>query len=79
MFQYFFSSSTASEISLEKPAGTVDLDVRYSPNEAELIIMNTSNDGVSTKNIVKCTPVANNSAGVSRTIIFANASMPDWE
>ncbi|MGZ9733972.1 carboxypeptidase regulatory-like domain-containing protein [Flavobacterium sp. GNP002] len=79
VFQYFFSSSTASEISLEKPAGTVDLDVRYSPNEAELIIMNTSNDGVSTKNIVKCTPAANNSAGVSRTIIFANASMPDWE
>ncbi|WP_225738069.1 carboxypeptidase regulatory-like domain-containing protein [Flavobacterium sp. PL002] len=78
VFQYEFSSGVTTEIGIEKPIGTVDLDVRYSPNEAELIFMNTSNDGLSTKNIIKFTPSVN-SSGASRTILFTDASMPDWE
>ncbi|SHM34330.1 carboxypeptidase regulatory-like domain-containing protein [Flavobacterium xanthum] len=78
VFQYVFSTNLISEAGLEKPAGTLDLDVRYSPNEAELIVTNTSNDGISAKNIVKYTPSINNT-GVSRVILFTNASMPDWE
>jgi hypothetical protein len=62
----------------DKPLGTIDVDVRYSPNEAEFILMNTSNDGLSIKNIVKFNPAINNAAA-SRTILFSNASMPDWE
>lgn len=79
VFQYVFSTNSASEIVGDKPAGTLDLDVRYSPNEAELIIMNTSNDGVSTKNIVRYIPPTNSVTGSSRVVLFTNASMPDWE
>jgi hypothetical protein len=62
-------------LTTEKIAGTNDLDVRYSPNEAELIFLNTSNDGISVKNVVKCgIGVAN-----SRTTLFTGSSMPDWE
>ena len=78
VFQYTFATNSLIEIGLDKPAGSLDLDVRYSPNEAELILMNTSNDGQSVKNIVKYTPPLNNTGSI-RTILFANASMPDWE
>lgn len=78
VFQYTLISNSISDIGLDKPVGTLDLDVRYAPNEAELILMNTSNDGLSIKNIIKYTP-ATNSLGGSRTILFTNASMPDWE
>jgi hypothetical protein len=52
------STNITSEIGLEKPLGTVDLDVRYSPNEAELLL-NTSNDGLSIKNIIKSQSINN--------------------
>lgn len=78
IFQYLFSTNLVSEIGAEKPLGTLDLDVRYSPNEAELILVNTSNDGLSIKNIVKYIPSINN-LGSSRIVLFMNASMPDWE
>ena len=78
IYQYVFSTNTITDIGLDKPSGTVDLDVRFSPNESELILVNTSNDGLSVKNIVKLTPYAATSTGV-RTILFANAYMPDWE
>jgi hypothetical protein len=78
VFQHILSTNISSEIGLEKPLGTVDLDVRYSPNEAELLFMNTSNDGLSIKNIIKASPSINN-GGVSRTTLFTDASMPDWE
>ncbi|MEN2487551.1 carboxypeptidase regulatory-like domain-containing protein [Flavobacterium sp. B11] len=75
IFEYSFLLGNSYQLSTEKTAGTNDLDVRYSPNEAELIFLNTSNDGISVKNIVKCgIGVAN-----SRTTLFTGASMPDWE
>lgn len=78
IYQYVFSSSTTTEIGYEKPSGTLDLDVRYSPSESELIFVNTSNDGLSIKNIVKLVPSTNSTSSV-RSILFSNASMPDWE
>lgn len=78
VFQYVFSTGIASEVSLDKPSGTIDLDARYSPNESEIIITNTSNDGLSMKNIIRFVPDINN-AGTSRTVIFPDAYMPDWE
>lgn len=78
VFRYVFSTNTFSEVGLDKPIGTLDLDVRYSPNEAELIFMNTSNDGLSDKNIIKFTPSINFLGG-ARKVLFINASMPDWE
>lgn len=75
IFEYSFLLGNSYQLATEKTAGTNDLDVRYSPNEAELIFMNTSNDGISVKNIVKCgIGVAN-----SRTTLFTGTAMPDWE
>ncbi|MFV8333763.1 carboxypeptidase regulatory-like domain-containing protein [Flavobacterium sp. GSP14] len=78
VFQAVLSTGVTTEISAEKLIGTIDIDVRLSPNEAEFILMNTSNDGLSIKNIIKYTPAGNN-LGASRLILFSNASMPDWE
>jgi hypothetical protein len=78
VFQHILSTNITSETGLEKPSGTLDLEVRYSPNEAELLFVNTSNDGISIKNIIKASPSINN-GGVSRTTLFSNVSMPDWE
>lgn len=75
IFQHIFSTNTTAEINTEKPAGTVDIDARYSPNEAEVIFVNTSNDFISARNVQKYL------IGIvaSRTTLFTNASMPDWE
>ena len=70
-----FSTNTTSEVSVNRPNGTNDLDVRFSPNEADLIFVNTSNDGLSIRNIVKFSIGLIN----SRTILYTNATMPDWE
>lgn len=75
IFQYDFITDVITEINVQKPAGFIDTDVRYSPTEAELIFMSTANDGISQKNILKYT------IGVtgSRMEIFENAIMPDWK
>jgi hypothetical protein len=78
VFQHILSTNITSETGLEKPSGTLNLEVRYSPNEAELLFVNTSNDGISIKNIIKASFSINNE-GVSRTTLFSNVSMPDWE
>lgn len=76
IFQHILTTGVTTEIPAERPAGTVDLDVRYSPNEAEIIIVNTSNDFLSVRNIQKFTI---GSIEESRTTLFTNATMPDWE
>ena len=58
----------------DKPDGTNDWDPRFSPNDAEVIFVNTSNDGISVKNIVKI-----NLQGNNRIDLFPDAEMPDWE
>lgn len=55
-----------------KPAGTNDLDPRYSPDGASIIFVNTNNDGSSVKNIYKM-----NLEG-ERVLLFENAEMPNW-
>ena len=75
VFIHTLSSSISTEIQTEKPAGTVDIDVRFSPNEAELIFVNTSNDFLSVRNVQKYII----GTVTSRITLFSNASMPDWE
>ena len=58
-----------------KAQGTNDLDPRFSPNESQLIFVNTSNDGVSQKNIF----VVNVNQQESRETSFEDAMMPDWK
>ena len=70
-----FITNLTNEVAVQRPNGTNDLEVRFSPNEADLIFTNTSNDGISVKNIVKYSMGTSS----SRTILFMDASMPDWK
>ncbi len=76
IFVYDFATSVANDISTTNIiAGTNDLDPRLSPNEAKVIFVNTSNDGISTKFI----STMDISDGSNRAIIIDDAMMPDWE
>lgn len=80
IFIYNLSTKQTFEISQFKVNGTNDLDPRFSPNEAEVIFTNTSNDGVSQKNILKINiENFNNQDSNTRTLLFSDAFMPDWE
>ncbi|WP_378186912.1 carboxypeptidase-like regulatory domain-containing protein [Aquimarina sp. W85] len=75
LFIYNFSESLATDISSNKPAGTNDLDARFSPNEVQVIFTNTSNDGLSVRTMQKMS-IAD---GSNRITLVENAAMPDWE
>jgi len=75
MFVYTIASSTSQDLSTSKPAGTNDLDARFSPNEADVIFVNTSNDGISQNNIYKMTLDLDE----NRTLLISNGKMPDWK
>jgi Carboxypeptidase regulatory-like domain len=78
LFIYDFDSGISSDLSVNKLAGTNDLDPRFSPNEAEIIFVNTSNDGISPNSIYRInTDIINNDN--NRTELFSDAKMPDWE
>jgi Carboxypeptidase regulatory-like domain len=82
MFIYYFDTDNKVDISEEKINGTVDLDPRFSPSEAEVIFVNTSNDGISQRNIFTQTIDKNNLTGgnnYNREEKFTDATMPDWE
>src|SRR5690606_27878344 len=51
IFIYDVLSNTAAQVLTETPSGTNDLEPRFSPNEAFVIFTNTSNDGISQKDI----------------------------
>jgi hypothetical protein len=78
IFVYNFATATSSNISVEKPLGSLDLDPRFSPNESEIIFVNTSNDGVSAKSVYKI-DLEYVISDDERTFLFSNATMPDWE
>ncbi len=82
MFIYDFETNTSIDISREKVDGTIDVDPRFSPSEAEVIFVNTSNDGISQKNIFTQNVNEDNNIGghnYNREEKFQNAIMPDWE
>ena len=58
-----------------KTLETNDLDPLLSPNESEVIFVNTSNDGISQQNILKV-ELADLS---ERTTFIQDAKMPDWQ
>ena len=76
IFLYEFATAEVTDLSEGKADGTNDLDPRLSPNEAEIIFVNTSNDGISTKTIYK---IPFSEGSTTRTALFENATMPDWE
>ncbi len=82
MFIYYFDTDTTDDISEEKIDGTNDLDPRFSPSEAEVIFVNTSNDGISQRNIFTQNVDKDNNTGgnnYGREEKFTDAIMPDWE
>ena len=74
IYIYDRSTDVATLVNTGKTDGYNDLDVKFSPNEAEVIFTNTSNDGISINNIVK----ASINLG-SRTVLFSGGSMPEWK
>ncbi|MBP2830842.1 carboxypeptidase regulatory-like domain-containing protein [Aquimarina sp. U1-2] len=75
IFIHNFNGDPTTDVSINKPAGTNDLDARYAPNEASIIYVNTSNDGISTKRI----QTIQLSDMLDRQLVVQNAMMPDWE
>jgi Tol biopolymer transport system component len=76
IFVYDFATAIATDISdTSIIAGTNDLDPRFSPNEAKIIFVNTSNDGISTKSVY----TMDTSTGNNRNKLFDDVAMPDWE
>lgn len=77
IFIYDIVNDSTIDLSLDnKTSGTNDLDPRFSPNEAEIIFVNTSNDGVSQRNVFRTSSVVDDNV---RAQLFINALMPDWE
>jgi len=66
------TTTNISELS-NKELGTNDLDPRFSPDGSKIIFVNTNNDGISRKQIVVM-----EIDGQRRTMLFDNATMPDW-
>lgn len=76
LFTYDISTSGPPvDVSAEKPNGTNDLEPIFSPNEAFIIFTNTSNDGISRKDVYQLEIGEAN----SRALLYTDAFMPDWE
>lgn len=77
IFIYNLTDDSTTDVSREKPNGTNDLDPRFAPNDAQIIFVNTSNDGISQKSI-KVIDISS-SGEISRADLFENGEMPDFE
>ncbi|GEJ48105.1 carboxypeptidase-like regulatory domain-containing protein [Chryseobacterium sp. ON_d1] len=80
IFIYNLVTDVVNDISSEseKVMGTNDLDPRFSPNNAQIIFMNTSNDNISQRNVMVI-DLNNTLTDLTRTTLFSNAEMPDYE
>lgn len=67
-------TSNIVDVSGDKPAGTNDLQPRFSPDGSKIIFMNTSNDGSSVKSVYIM-----NVDGSDRQLTFTNAEYPEWQ
>ena len=61
-----------SDRSINKPAGTNDLDARYSPDGSKVIFANTSNDGISRRDVWIV------DLGGDNRLLFEGAEMLEW-
>lgn len=79
IFVYNLLDDTVRNVSVEseKPNGTNDLDPRFSPNNAQIIFTNTSNDGLSVRNVMVIDITSDTES--ERSLLFANGEMPDYE
>ena len=77
IFLYNRNTAVTEDLSEGKILGTNDLDCRFTPNEAQAIIVNTSNDGISQRDILIIDTI--NSMSNTRDVIIQNGMMPDFE
>ncbi|RXM50210.1 MULTISPECIES: carboxypeptidase-like regulatory domain-containing protein [unclassified Chryseobacterium] len=80
IFIYNLANNAVTDISSEseKAMGTNDLDPRFSPNNAQVIFMNTSNDNISQRNVMVI-DLNSSMTDLSRSALFSNGEMPDYE
>jgi len=79
IFIYEVTTGVSLDISDQKEDGTNDLDCRFTPNEAEVILTNTSNDGLSQRDILIIDTNPSNTNAGGRDVVIGNAEMPDFE
>ena len=75
LFIYNRTTMETTDVSDNKPAGTIDIDPIFAPNEAFVIFTNTSNDGLSQKNVMRL----DLSTQDTREVRHEDAFMPDWQ
>jgi len=75
IFEFEIATTTTTEVDTQKPVGTNNLDAKYSPDEGAIIYVNTSNDGISPRSILKFVF----GGTVENEVLFTEAFMPDWE
>tara|TARA_B100000929_G_C15460711_1_gene404388 strand:- start:662 stop:1333 length:672 start_codon:yes stop_codon:yes gene_type:complete len=78
MFLYDLENDSVYDLSNNKPNGTNDIDPRFSPNEAEIIFVNTSNTGTNQNNIYSL-EIDELFEADNRTLLIEDGKMPDWE
>ncbi len=78
VFVYSFSTNTTVDRSFEKTSGTNDLDPRFSPTDAKIIVTNRPNDS-NMAGTIQSIDVETISTIISRKNLFENSFMPDWE
>ena len=79
IFVYDWDSDITYDISQSKPSGTNDLEPVFSPNEAFAVFTNTSNDGISQKNVYETGIILEDDTDNARLELYTNAFMPDSE
>ncbi len=65
--------TNTNQTQTNKPAGTNDLEPRFSPTGSQLIFTNTDNTGTGPRNVNSI-----DLDGRNRKLLFSQAEMPDW-
>jgi TolB protein len=74
LFLYNIATGISTDLSKDKVNGTNDLNPRFSPDGSKVIFENRSNDGTGASTIWTFEIVKE-----TRTKLFDNAAMPDWQ
>jgi len=74
IFTIDIETKEMSDVSIEKPEGTLDIQPAFSPDGSKIIFVNTNNAGAATKNIWVM-----DSNGKNRKPAISNAEMPQWK
>jgi TolB protein len=75
LYDLLLQETTNLSVVSEKPAGTIDIDPRFSPDNGSVIFTNTSNDMISVKSVY----MISFDDLEERELIIYNAEMPDFE